>query len=308
MAMEPHQLAIETDEDFRIYPRQYADGEPPVERSFMERGRKPAPFSRFIQRVCANDTILHSCLYEVLNDTDLALLSLTCKHLYRSVVVYYEAQAQSEGVAFSTPQIRKRRIRVSDCLGTLELQRFYAMSVQDFLLRVGRDHQMECLSVFSCDAGRRLCTDAVRMDDLHRLRAKIWSVATGPLVDALVLCFDYRRFYRTGPRNTDVDRLMSFLRPASRYPTAALNGSDYKDFKYDSKFTSYHSWYMKWHSETQKRKVRLNFVRAFKWGDVDRSLLRYNLPWASIGASESNVCALLCTTVPDWYRSWRNAN
>ncbi|KAK3282986.1 hypothetical protein CYMTET_9299 [Cymbomonas tetramitiformis] len=262
----------------------------------IKRSRTLAPFSPFMRYMCANRIVLQSYVYEVLNDTDLALLSLTCKLLLSSVVEYYELQASDEGMASSAPQNRKRRICVSDCLSTLELQRFYAMSVQNFLVRIDIHQPLEGLSMFSCDAGRRLCTAAVEMNDLLQIRAKVWSVATGPLVDALVLRFGYRRrFYHVGPRLTDVDQLMLFLRPAFRFPTAALNGSDYKNFKYDSQYDSYHTWYIKWHSETKTRKARLNYVRMFIWNDVDHNLLKYNLPWASIAYNENNVCALLGT-------------
>ncbi|KAK3288608.1 hypothetical protein CYMTET_3920 [Cymbomonas tetramitiformis] len=78
----------------------------------------------------ANNTELQSHLYGLLNDTDLALLSLTCKLVLRSVVDYYEVQARGEDTESSALWNRERRIRLSECFGSLELQRFYATTIQ----------------------------------------------------------------------------------------------------------------------------------------------------------------------------------
>eukprot|EP00854_Cymbomonas_tetramitiformis_P030948 gene30948-38799_t len=158
--------------------------------------------SVFLKRLYADETILQSCLYELLNDTDLALLSLTCKALCRSVVKFYKLHrvrnllqfapgAESSDATIPSmsreerliDQTRTRRVRVSDCLGSLKLQRFYAMSIQNFLDGVERRKPLTYLSMFSCDAGRRICTKTMsrllrypsgsRKHDLLHIRAHI---------------------------------------------------------------------------------------------------------------------------------------
>ncbi|KAK3286853.1 hypothetical protein CYMTET_5613 [Cymbomonas tetramitiformis] len=272
-----------------------------LDLSASERRRTPAR-SVFLQRLYADDSMVQSCLYGLLNDTDLALLSLVCKFLLRSVVDFYNLQAgveapcaeASEATVRSTwregrliDQIRKRRVRVSDCLVSLELQRFYALSIQIFLTRVEMDHPLTYLRMFNCDKGQRLCAEAVQTEDLLQLRSIIWSVATGPLIDDHGRVIDraghffkpsrhypsekviYRFYHQDINTTDDVDRFMLFLRPEYIHKLFPRDTGDvFSEFKYKSSQYNYFGWYMEWYSE--KCQHRVQAVKEFAWAKKDQ--------------------------------------
>ncbi|KAK3274327.1 hypothetical protein CYMTET_17481 [Cymbomonas tetramitiformis] len=256
--------------------------------------------SVFLQRLYADDTMVQSCLYGLLSDTDLAFLSLACKFLLRSVVDFYNLQAgveapgaeASEGTVRSTwregrliDQIRKRRVRVSDCLVSLELQRFYALAIQSFLTRVEMDRPLTYLRMFNCDKGQRLCAEAVQTEHLLKLCSTIWSVATGPLIDYHGRVIDRAghffkpsRHYPSGKviyRYQDIDttddvaKFMLFLRPTYIHKLFPRDTGDvFLEFKYQSRHHDYFGWYMEWYSE--KCQHRVQAVKEFAWAEKDQ--------------------------------------
>ncbi|KAK3255143.1 hypothetical protein CYMTET_35616 [Cymbomonas tetramitiformis] len=160
----------------------------------------------------------------------MALLSMTCKSMYVTVIDFYDESKRSLG------NQRRRRVCVSDCLHSFTLRKFYVNSVQSIILGLDFNQPSMYASVFGCDKGECLWRYLNRMSDLTEKRATLWSVSTGPVLDSL----------ESLEECSDVASLKRTIRPD---PWDA----EYKRFKYHSDLFNYLAFYVDWYKNSPFR-------------------------------------------------------